>query len=237
MRAAAIVPAFQAEPLIGAVVAELCEIWPHPEGVWVVDDGSSDGTAEVARAHGARVLQHGQNRGKGAALRTGFEEAQRCGFELAVTLDADGQHPPREALRLHASCDDDRALVLGIRDLARAQAPTSSRLSNRFSNLVLSGFTGFWLGDTQCGLRRYPIAATLALNGREAGYGYEAEILIRACAAGMPIVEQPIEAIYPPPEQRLSHFRVVRDPARIVSRVVRTVAATRSQQLLAGLRR
>ena len=76
-----------------------------------------------------------------------------------------------------------------------------------------------------------PIAATLALGGRDDGYGYEAEIVIRACAAGMRVVEHPIDAFYPPEEQRVSHFHSVRDPARIVSRVVRTVAATRAGQL------
>ena len=91
---------------------------------------------------------------------------------------------------------------------------------------MLSLFTGLSLSDTQCGLRRYPIAATLALGPQEVGYGFEAEVLIRAAAKQMRIVELPIVAIYPPAEERISHFHVVRDPAKIVARVVRTVLTT-----------
>jgi hypothetical protein len=113
----------------------------------------------------------------------------------------------------------------------------ANQRSNAFSNLVLSGFTGHWLRDTQCGLRRYPLGATLALGGRENGYGYEAEILIRALGAAVPIVQLPITVIYPPEDQRISHFDSVRDPAKIVVRVLRTVAATRARWLRETFRR
>ncbi len=160
-----------------------------------------------------------------------MREALEHGFHAAVTVDGDGQHPPSEALRMHERATDLDAIVLGVRDLVSAGAPRANQLSNRFSNLVLSGFTGTWLSDTQCGLRRYPLAATLALDGREDGYGYEAEILIRALAGGMALVHEPIRVIYPPAAERISHFDAVRDPARIVARVVQTVAQTRARQL------
>jgi glycosyltransferase involved in cell wall biosynthesis len=227
MRAAAIVPAYQVAPLVGNVVAELCAIWPEPDAVFVIDDGSSDGTADVARRAGAIVLRHGHNRGKGAALKTGLAAAHARGFDVAVTVDGDAQHPPSEALRMHRRCDDTCALVLGIRDLANAGAPRANQLSNRFSNMVLSGFTGLGLSDTQCGLRRYPIATTLDMAGAEDGYGFEAEILIRAAARGVRIVELPIRVIYPPEHERITHFDSVRDPAKIVLRVVRTVLDVR----------
>ncbi len=231
MRPAAIVPAYQAAPLVGEVVETLLSLWPERDAVWVIDDGSTDSTAERAEQAGAQVIRHHCNRGKGAALRSGMRAALERGFDVAVTLDADAQHPPAEALRLHQMCPDPTALVLGIRDLAGAGAPRANQYSNAFSNLVLSGFTGRWLQDTQCGLRRYPIAATLALGGQEDGYGFEAEILIRATSNDMPIVELPIEVVYPPEQERISHFDSVRDPARIVVRVLRTVAATRARWL------
>ena len=237
MRAVVLVPAYQVAPVVGEVVSALCTLWPEPEAVWVLDDGSSDGTGEVAAAAGARVLRHGQNRGKGAALRTGLEAAREAGFEVAVAVDGDGQHPASEALRMHQSCSDASALVLGVRDLAGAGAPRANQLSNRFSNWVLSGFTGRRFADTQCGLRRYPVAATLALGGREDGYGYEAEVLIRATTTEMPIVEVPIRVVYPPDGERITHFDSVRDPARIVRRVLGTMAATRGPRLLERGRR
>jgi len=231
MRAAAIVPAFDVAPRVGEVVTGLRRIWPEPEGIFVVDDGSRDDTAEVAARAGAEVVRHAVNRGKGCALRTGLELARERGFDVAVTVDGDGQHPPAEALAMHERCEDSDALLLGIRDLEGAGAPRANQLSNAFSNLVLSGFTGLRLADTQCGLRRYPVATTLALDAREPGYGFEAEILIRAAAEGVPIVQVPIEVLYPPEEERITHFHSVRDPTKIVLRVVRTVASTRLSKL------
>jgi glycosyltransferase involved in cell wall biosynthesis len=235
MRAAAIVPAYQAEPVIGEVLEGLMRLWPEPDAVFVIDDGSTDATVEVAERAGARVIRHPHNIGKGAALRTGMRAARHAGFDVAVTVDADGQHPPEEALRMHQGCSDPRALVLGIRDLQAANAPRNSQMSNRFSNLVLSGFTGRWLSDTQCGLRRYPIEDTLALSGEENGYGYEAEVIIRAAMTPIPIVELPIQVIYPPAEERISHFDSVRDPTKIVIRVLRTVASVRGRWLLSSV--
>ena len=231
MRAAAIVPAFDVAPRVGEVVAGLRAIWPEPDAIFVVDDGSHDETAAEAARAGAEVVSHRVNHGKGCALRTGLALARERGFDVAVTVDGDGQHPPSEALALHERCDDPNAFVLGIRDLVRAGAPRPNQLSNAFSNLVLSGFTGLRLADTQCGLRRYPVEATLELGGRASGYGYEAEVLIRAAAAGHPIVQLPIDVIYPPEAERISHFHSVRDPTRIVLRVVRTVAITRLAEL------
>src|SRR5262249_54515866 len=92
-------------------------------------------------------------------------------------------------------------------------------------------FTWRLLADTQCGLRRYPIARTLDLGALDDGYAFEPEIILRAVAAGVPIVEAPIRVIYPEERLRVTHFDSVRDPARIVSRVVQTLVATR------GLRR
>lgn len=195
------------------------------DGVIVVDDGSRDGTAERAREAGATLLVHAENRGKGAALRTGFREARRRGADAVVSVDADGQHPPDEALRLAHHPAPREALVLGVRDLVRDGAPRSSRFSNGFSNVVLSGFGGRALSDTQCGLRRYPLPETLLLGALADGYAYEAEVVLRAARLGFPIEEVPIRVVYPPPEERVSHFHVVRDPARIVASVVSTVIA------------
>lgn len=237
MRAAALVPAYDAERTVGHVVVELCSIWPDPDAVLVIDDGSRDGTADCARAAGATVLRHQRNRGKGAALRTGLRAAQQRGFDVAISVDADGQHPPSEALRLRGCCDDPLALVVGVRDMAGAGAPRPNCMSNAFSNFAVSGYAWKRLLDTQCGLRRYPIASTLALDAQDDGYGYEAELLIRAAAADLRIVQVPIRVLYPPEEERITHFHSVRDPARIVVRVLRTSAATRHQWLWSRLTR
>lgn len=227
MTGCAIVPAYDAARSVADVVRSLVSLWPDPRAVIVVDDGSRDATARLAEEAGATVLRHGNNRGKGAALRTAFWFAHDQGYDVAVTIDADGQHPPAEALRLLCSDAPASALVLGTRDLVKAGAPRPNQLSNRISNYFLSRFAKTEFADTQCGLRRYPLAATLAADGGADGYAFEAEIILRAKAAGVPIVEMPIDVIYPPEEERLSHFHAVRDPARIIHRVVATLFETR----------
>jgi hypothetical protein len=122
-----------------------------------------------------------------------------------------------------------KALLLGIRDLVRDGAPKASRFSNRFSNWWVSRFAGQQLSDTQCGLRRYPLHATLALGSDARGYGFECDMLVRAARRGIPIIEVPVHVIYPPKEQRISHFHVVYDPARIVARLVHTALTVRRE--------
>lgn len=230
MRGCAIVPAFDAERSVGGVVRELISRWPEPDAVFVIDDGSGDGTAEEARAAGARVVVHTRNRGKGAALRTGMKAALDAGFQVGVTVDADGQHPAAEARRLLDLDADPGALVLGVRDLVRDGAPRANQMSNGISNFFLSVFAGRPLADTQCGLRRYPLARVLELGGRDDGYAFEAEIILRAVASGVPIIEEPVQVIYPPAGERVTHFDSVRDPARIVVRVVKTLVLGRVQR-------
>src|SRR5262245_11265296 len=227
MSGCALVPAYDAARTVGDVVRSLVRVWPEPHSVIVIDDGSRDDTAKEATDAGAVVLQHEVNRGKGAALRTGLWFAQKEGFEVAVTVDADGQHPPGEALRLLTHDAPPGALVLGVRDLVKAGAPRPNQISNRISNFFLSKFARTVFADTQCGLRRYPVAATLAADGGANGYAFEAEIILRAMASGVPVVEVPIEVIYPPATQRVSHFHSVRDPARIIARVIATLVETR----------
>lgn len=232
MRVVFVVPAYQAERTLQQVVSELVEAGKSlPEttnpSVLVVDDGSTDRTAELARAAGALLVQHPQNRGKGAALLTGFLRASELGADVAVTVDADGQHPTSQALLLARHPAPPNALVLGVRDLRRDGAPRASRFSNGFSNVWMSWFSRRRLLDTQCGLRRYPLLPTLSLGLSGTGYELEAEVILRAVRAHWPLVQVPVEVFYPPAHERVSHFHSVRDPARIVSRILRTVATTR----------
>jgi glycosyltransferase involved in cell wall biosynthesis len=218
-RACVVVPALDAARTIGPVVEGARAEAAH---VIVVDDGSSDETSSRAAEAGAEVLRHPQNRGKGAALRDGLRRAQALGYAVALSLDADGQHPPAELAKLLAASADPRALVLGVRDLAGAGAPRATRMSNGFAHGFVSMVTLRRLRDTQCGMRRYPIEATLALGVRDDRFGFETEVLLRAHRAGVPIVQVPIEVRYP--EDRTTHFDARRDPWRIVARVLRTLA-------------
>lgn len=221
VRACVIVPAYDAAATVGSVIDELRSVLDLP--VIVVDDGSSDATSEVARTRGAVLLRHERNRGKGAALRTGLREAARLGFDVAVTADADGQHPARSAQSVLRAANDPRSIVLGVRDLARDGAPARNRFGNQVSNFFLSLFAGRALLDTQCGLRRYPIADTLGLRARASGYAFEGEVLLRAVRSGLPVVEIPVTVVYPASGEGRSHFRGVLDPAKIVVVIAWTV--------------
>lgn len=225
VKIAAVIPAYDASRTIRSVVEETKSAFEGIGEVYVVDDGSTDGTAAAARAAGATVLAHDTNCGKGRALRTGLSRAAADGHVAAVTLDADGQHPPAEAARLARLGLSPSALVLGIRDLKGAGAPRPNRISNAISNGFLSLFSRRLLADTQCGLRRYPLPRTLEIGGRDDGYAFEAEIILLSIAAGIEVVEVPIEVVYP--EDRTTHFDSVRDPMRVVRRVVSTLVSTR----------
>jgi hypothetical protein len=107
-------------------------------------------------------------------------------------------------------------------------------MSNGISNFFLSVFSRRPLVDTQCGLRRYPLPLALELGGRDDGYAFEAEIILRALSAGVRLVEVPVRVIYPPGGQRVTHFDSVRDPARIVVRVVKTLVLTAAPPRLRG---
>lgn len=214
---AALIPALDCAETIGDVVRGARE---HVALVLVVDDGSSDATAVEARAAGAEVLSHGENRGKGAALVSGLRYLEERGCSHAVSLDGDGQHLPADIPKLLGeSRAHPEALVLGARRIESEVAPLN-RFGNEFANVWVRIATGRDIGDTQCGLRAYPIAATLALRPVGRRFDLETEVLIRAARAGIEIRSVPVRVFYPPPELRRSHYDKVWDTARIVGRVV-----------------
>jgi glycosyltransferase involved in cell wall biosynthesis len=220
LRTAVVIPALDAARTLAPIVERARR--EHAD-VLVVDDGSSDETSGVAVRAGATVVRHAHNRGKGAALRTGLFWARERDIDAIVTLDADGQHRADQIGRLVAASNDPDALVLGIRDLAAAGAPRPNQLSNRFARSFLSLVTTTELRDTQCGMRRYPVVATLALDVIDDRFAFETEVILRAISRGMRIVQVPIDVRYP--ADRTTHFDSRRDPWRIVARVLRTLGS------------
>ncbi len=192
-RIVALVPAHDEGPRIGAVIREAARHLP----VIVVDDGSSDDTEARARAAGAaRVIVQRPNRGKGAALRTGFAAALADGVDAVIALDADGQHDPGEIPRfLEAFAAGRPDLVVGRRDFRRM--PPVRRLSNELGGRVFSWSVGRRIPDNQSGYRLVSARLMTALAGSgEDGFAFEVEMITTCVREGWPIAWVPIRTIY-----------------------------------------
>ena len=216
----ALIPAHDEAPRIGAVVAAAGEHLP----VLVVDDGSSDETAAVARAAGADVIEQRPNQGKGAALRTGFRRALDDGAEAILTLDADGQHDPAEIPPFLAAraVDPPPDLVIGARDF-RAMPPLR-RLSNTAGGLLFSWAVGRRIPDNQSGFRlvsRRLAEATLASD--EAGFAFEVEQITTCIRMGGTIAWVPIRTIYAGAPSHIRPMAHLREFVRIVRQARRDV--------------
>lgn len=216
-RLLAVIPAYRAAGTIGPVVTATRSVVP---GVVVVDDGSDDGSAEVARAAGAEVVRFAANRGKGAALRAGFAHARRSGADAIVTVDADGQHDPAEIPRLLSSWRaTGAALVIGARSGGREGMTAARRFGNRFADRAISFFAGVPVSDTQSGLRLYDATLLAGVELRGSGYELESEVIVLAARSGFKVTS--VEVRSPRMDgTATSHFRPWADTARICWAVV-----------------
>jgi glycosyltransferase involved in cell wall biosynthesis len=209
MRTVAIIPAFNEASTIRQVVEGL---QGAVERTLVVDDGSTDGTVAIARQAGAEVIEHGRNRGKGHAVRSGISWAAARHFTHVLVLDGDMQHLPAEAPRLleaAARCGAD--VVLGQRRFGREIMPASRYHANRIGSLALSWFVGRRVFDTQCGFRVFRIDPLRRLTLRAREYDIETEMLVKLARLGARIATVPVTAVY---AGQRSKLRPVRDTTR-----------------------
>jgi glycosyltransferase involved in cell wall biosynthesis len=183
----------------------------------IINDGSSDNTADVLKKFGfLTVISYERNRGKGYALRRGFEAAAAAGYSYAVTIDSDGQHFPEDINTLVAISDKyPDALIVGARDLSGEDISGGSSFANRFSNFWYRFLTGINLPDTQTGLRLYPLREMSGIRFFSDKYEFELEVLVRSAWRGIRIESVPVKVYYPSRSERVSHFRPFMDFARI----------------------
>ena len=212
---AVVIPAYNEAATIREVAARALRECPR---VIVVDDGSTDDTANAVAGLAVQLLRNDQNLGKAAALWRGAEAALALGAERVVTLDGDGQHDPADVPRLLQAADrHPRCIVIGARLAEPAAVPRARYAANRIAAFWVSWACGQRLSDSQSGFRVYPAELFRRLrvpHGRARGFVFESEILIAAARLGYCCVSVPIAAIYRP-GMRASHFRPVLDVARI----------------------
>jgi glycosyltransferase involved in cell wall biosynthesis len=204
-----VIPVYNEASTVGEVVQAAQRRGP----VLVVDDGSSDESSAVAAAAGAEVIRHPRRLGKGQALRTAFTAARRRDATHVVTLDGDGQHAPRDVpVLLAAARQAPEAIVVGSRvglDGEAPQVPAERLNAIRVAGFFVNWASGLSLRDTQSGFRVYPLSALDGLTLRRGGFVLETEVLVKAAARGLPVLEVPITVI--PRAARRSRFRPVVD--------------------------
>lgn len=194
MKTIAIIPCLNEEHFISDVVVETAK---HVDKVIVIDDGSTDATARLAREAGAEVISHPSSRGAGAATRTGFVAALKSGADIVVTLDGDGQHDPREIpLLTKPIVDGTSDLVIGSRFLAEAKVSFYRKFGIDVITFLYNIGHRVKIDDAQSGFRAYSRKAIDCIDITYPGFGFSIETLVQVRKHGLTISEVPVTCIY-----------------------------------------
>ncbi len=214
LKCAVLIPTYNNSSTIAKVIEDVKDF---AQDIIVVNDGSTDNTSEIlSTIKDIRVIEYTQNRGKGHALKLGLGKAYEWGYRYAITIDSDGQHYaddiPVFIQRIEQIPD---SLLIGARNLTADNMPSKNTFANKFSNFWYKVETGQKLTDTQSGFRLYPLDKLQNVRLITRRYEFEVEIIVRAAWRGVNVENVPIKVYYPPEEERVSHFRPLRDFTRI----------------------
>jgi glycosyltransferase involved in cell wall biosynthesis len=209
-----IIPTYNNSGTLERVIRGVLEKTEH---VIVVNDGSTDDSQEIIERFPEITAIHlPKNKGKGFAIRTGFKEALKLGYEYAITIDSDGQHLPDDLPKFFKKIEEEPdSLIIGARNLDKAGIPGGTTFGNKFSNFWTWVETGYHLPDTQSGYRLYPIRRLAKTRWFTRRFEFEIEVIIRSAWIGISIASVPVSVIYPPKSERVTHFRPFIDFARI----------------------
>jgi glycosyltransferase involved in cell wall biosynthesis len=198
----AVIPCFNEAAHIGKLVTEVRK---HLAKVIVVDDGSTDTTAECAQRSGAEIVRLPRNTGKGAALRRGWECARELGFAWVLLLDGDGQHSA-EDIPAFFQCarKTGSALVIGNRMDHAAAMPWMRRCVNRWMSRRISKMTGVQLPDSQCGFRLACLDTLRRLSFHVNRFEIESAMLVAFLAAGEKVEFVAVRTIYGNSESKIN---------------------------------
>jgi glycosyltransferase involved in cell wall biosynthesis len=209
-----LIPTYNNATAIASVVRDVLQ---YSDDVCIVNDGSTDNTLLILKLFpSVKLYSYEHNRGKGWALRQGFEYARKQGYDYAITIDSDGQHYAEDLpVFLDALEEDDNAIFIGARNMNQSTVPGKSSFGNKFSNFWFRFETGIDLPDTQSGYRLYPIRKLEKLDFFTVKYEFEVEVIVRAAWSGIHVKSVPVRVYYPPANERITHFRPFQDFSRI----------------------
>ena len=190
----------------------------HTENVIIVNDGSTDSTAEiVAKYPQIQQIHFKENKGKGYALRQAFMLADTLGYNYAITIDSDGQHFSEDIpvfIEALENAENKDVLFIGARNMSQLGVPKKSSFGNKFSNFWFWVETGIRLQDTQSGFRLYPLFAMKNLKFYTNKFEFEIEAIVKAAWNDIDVQNIPIQVHYER-ENRVTHFRPFKDFTRI----------------------
>lgn len=200
LRVCIVIPAFNESSVIGDVIKDVIKTFKNTSystEIVVVNDSSKDNTALVAKQHGATVINHILNTGAGGATATGLSYAQQNGYDIACTMDADGQHDSKDVLEgVHQIIIRKADLLIGSRLINNQGMSRVKILGNRGLSFITYILFGINSTDSQSGLRIYSRKALEQLRWKTSGYEFCSEMLWRAKQLHLSIDEYPIQAIY-----------------------------------------
>lgn len=216
MRICALIPSYNEAKTISGIIKEL-KMRGTP--VYVVDDGSSDGTAAMAESQDAIVIRHKTNMGKGAALRDGFARVLKDGFEAVLVMDGDGQHHIDDIdMFLRKMEEENSDMVIGNRMFDTGSMPLSRILTNHFMSNLISRISGKYVPDTQCGFRLIKRGLLRQMRLESGNYEIESEMVLEAAKKSFKIDSVPIKTIY---QDEKSRINPILDTLRFITLLIR----------------
>jgi glycosyltransferase involved in cell wall biosynthesis len=215
LKCCVLVPTYNNGQTLEKVLKDILKI---TQNLIVVNDGATDQTASILENfQNIERIDLPKNKGKGNALKVGFEKAIEKGFDHALTIDSDGQHFPEDIPVFLDALEKENTknvLYIGARNMSQEGIPGGSSFGNKFSNFWFWFETGIKLKDTQSGFRLYPLKAIEKLKLYTPKFEFEIEVIVKAAWSGTLVKNVPIQVFYED-ENRVSHFRKVPDFARI----------------------
>lgn len=213
-----VIPSYKSANLLEAFLPDLKKIVPEDK-ICIVDDASGDQTDIVSEKHNITCLKHEVNKGKGAALSTGFDYLLTKDARWIVTMDADGQHSPSDLQNFIDGVKKrpDAGICIGHRCMKIGVMPFFRICSNKTTSFILSLFAGIPIADSQCGYRIYSSEFLKRISIQYNRFEMESEVILKAAALGFPVCFTDIQTLY---SSNLSHISHLKDTIRWVRAVI-----------------